>query len=115
MCGIVGYVGNTENENLVNDALHVCLEGLRRLEYRGYDSAGVAVISDNAIAFRKKAGKVSELDKALKASPLPKAPIGIGHTRWATHGGPTDNNAHPHVVDNSRLALVHNGLSLIHI
>jgi len=110
MCGIVGYVGNTENENLVNDALHVCLEGLRRLEYRGYDSAGVAVISDNAIAFRKKAGKVSELDKALKASPLPKAPIGIGHTRWATHGGPTDNNAHPHVVDNSRLALVHNGI-----
>lgn len=110
MCGIVGYVGNTENENLVNDALHVCLEGLRRLEYRGYDSAGVAVISDNAISFRKKAGKVSELDKALKASPLPKAPIGIGHTRWATHGGPTDNNAHPHVVDNSRLALVHNGI-----
>ena len=110
MCGIVGYVGNPENEQLVNDALHVCLEGLRRLEYRGYDSAGVAVISDDAISFRKKAGKVNELEKALDASPLPKAPIGIGHTRWATHGGPTDNNAHPHVVDNSRLALVHNGI-----
>lgn len=110
MCGIVGYVGNPENENLVNDALQVCLEGLRRLEYRGYDSAGVAVISDDAISFRKKAGKVNELEKALDASPLPKAPIGIGHTRWATHGGPTDNNAHPHVVDNSRLALVHNGI-----
>ncbi|EEI26802.1 glutamine--fructose-6-phosphate transaminase (isomerizing) [Corynebacterium glucuronolyticum] len=110
MCGIVGYVGNPENEQLVNDALHVCLEGLRRLEYRGYDSAGVAVISNDVIAYRKKAGKVSELEKALDASPLPKAPIGIGHTRWATHGGPTDNNAHPHVVDNSRLALVHNGI-----
>ncbi|MDK7214438.1 glutamine--fructose-6-phosphate transaminase (isomerizing) [Corynebacterium pyruviciproducens] len=110
MCGIVGYVGNPENSNLVNDALQVCLEGLRRLEYRGYDSAGVAVISDHAISYRKKAGKVAELEKALDASPLPVSPIGIGHTRWATHGGPTDNNAHPHVVDHNRLAVVHNGI-----
>lgn len=113
MCGIVGYValGTTpDNKKFDHTAYDVVLEGLRRQEYRGYDSAGVAIIGDNGIEFRKKAGKLVNLAEAVEASPLSESSIGIGHTRWATHGGPTDANAHPHVVDGGKLAVVHNGI-----
>ena len=103
MCGIIGYVGS-------RDASKVVVEGLRRMEYRGYDSAGVAVIADGAIDFRKKAGKITNLDAEIAADPLAESGLGIGHTRWATHGGPTDYNAHPHVSANGRVALIHNGI-----
>lgn len=109
MCGIVGYVGSPEIAR-EHGALDVVLEGLRRLEYRGYDSAGVAVLADGSIQFRKKAGKVAALDEEIAKAPLPASTLGIGHTRWATHGAPTDANAHPHVVDNGNLAVVHNGI-----
>ncbi|WP_408930092.1 glutamine--fructose-6-phosphate transaminase (isomerizing) [Corynebacterium axilliensis] len=109
MCGIVGYVGhNTDGRDYF--ALDVVLEGLRRLEYRGYDSAGVAMYTDGEIGWRKKAGKVAALDAEIEARPLKDSVLGIGHTRWATHGGPTDLNAHPHVVDGGKLAVVHNGI-----
>ena len=113
MCGIVGYVGldtAPDGNKFDHNAYDVVLEGLRRQEYRGYDSAGVAVVSPDGIVFRKKAGKLLNLENEVKENPLPDSQIGIGHTRWATHGGPTDNNAHPHVVDNGRLAVVHNGI-----
>jgi glucosamine--fructose-6-phosphate aminotransferase (isomerizing) len=103
MCGIVGYVGP-------QDARDVVLEGLRRLEYRGYDSAGVAVVSDGRLDVRKKAGKLANLETLLGADPLPQSTIGIGHTRWATHGGPTDVNAHPHVSEDGTVAVIHNGI-----
>ena len=103
MCGIVGYVGLKQAENVV-------VEGLRRLEYRGYDSAGVALVVNGKIAAEKRAGKIANLDKALADSPLPEATTGIGHTRWATHGAPTDQNAHPHLGQDGRVALVHNGI-----
>ena len=90
MCGIVGYVGNSSGKAAGHSALDVVLEGLRRLEYRGYDSAGVAVVADGAISSRKKSGKLSNLLAELEANPLPDSLTGIGHTRWATHGGPTD-------------------------
>lgn len=110
MCGIVGFVGRTSVPDRDYFALDVVLEGLRRLEYRGYDSAGVAVVADGTVSFRKKAGKVQALEQELEASPMPQSCLGIGHTRWATHGGPTDANAHPHVVDGGKLAVVHNGI-----
>ncbi|MGK4217165.1 glutamine--fructose-6-phosphate transaminase (isomerizing) [Kocuria marina] len=110
MCGIVGYVGSNRADGRQHGALEVILEGLRRLEYRGYDSAGVAVIADGAVEYRKKAGKLSNLVGELEAHPLPESNIGIGHTRWATHGGPSDVNAHPHVVDGGKLAMIHNGI-----
>ncbi|KAM9866402.1 Glutamine--fructose-6-phosphate aminotransferase [isomerizing] [Leucobacter aridicollis] len=104
MCGIVGYAGP-------NETIEALLNGLRRLEYRGYDSAGVAVIDDTGgISVRKKSGKLVNLEDLLEASPLQAAGTGIGHTRWATHGGPTDVNAHPHLGDDGRLALIHNGI-----
>lgn len=116
MCGIVGYVGRVRSEPQANndgsghDSLAVVLEGLRRLEYRGYDSAGVAVVSADGVSSRKKAGKLSNLLAELQNDPLPSTMTGIGHTRWATHGGPTDQNAHPHLADDDRLAVIHNGI-----
>lgn len=103
MCGIVGYVGS-------QSALDVVMAGLKRLEYRGYDSAGVAVLSDGGLASAKKAGKLVNLEKELVERPLPAGSTGIGHTRWATHGGPTDANAHPHLDNAGRVAVVHNGI-----
>lgn len=106
MCGIVGYVGPQPSEK----AQEVVIEGLRRLEYRGYDSAGIAVSLSGGIKFAKTAGKVKALEDAIAADPLPEAAVAIGHTRWATHGGPTSENAHPHVVDGGRIGVVHNGI-----
>ncbi|MFI9391091.1 glutamine--fructose-6-phosphate transaminase (isomerizing) [Streptomyces bauhiniae] len=103
MCGIVGYVG-------AQSALDVVMAGLKRLEYRGYDSAGVAVLADGGLATAKRAGKLVNLEKELAEHPLPAGTTGIGHTRWATHGGPTDANAHPHLDNAGRVAVVHNGI-----
>jgi glutamine---fructose-6-phosphate transaminase (isomerizing) len=103
MCGIVGYIGN-------RDSLSILIDGLKRLEYRGYDSAGVALINGKAeLNFFKKAGKVKELEGILNSQGL-VGTIGIGHTRWATHGEPNDNNAHPHTDLNNNIFLVHNGI-----
>ncbi|AGG67347.1 glutamine--fructose-6-phosphate transaminase (isomerizing) [Corynebacterium callunae] len=109
MCGIVGYIGQA-GDSRDYFALDVVVEGLRRLEYRGYDSAGIAIHANGEISYRKKAGKVAALDAEIAKAPLPDSILGIGHTRWATHGGPTDANAHPHVVSNGKLAVVHNGI-----
>jgi glutamine---fructose-6-phosphate transaminase (isomerizing) len=107
MCGIVGYVG----PNADGKALDVVMEGLARLEYRGYDSAGVALVTEDGVATEKRAGKLVNLRGALDADALPGASTGIGHTRWATHGGPTDQNAHPHRGGrDGKLALIHNGI-----
>ncbi len=103
MCGIVGYIGGKA-------ALDVVVEGLRRLEYRGYDSAGVAIVADETLSVAKKAGKLGNLEKLLGEEQLPSSGLGIGHTRWATHGGPNDVNAHPHTSADGRIALVHNGI-----
>ena len=103
MCGIVGYVGQ-------QDATTVVVDGLRRLEYRGYDSAGVAVVTESAVQSRKRAGKLANLEKSLDEVPLPDSTVGIGHTRWATHGAPNDVNAHPHLSEDGRLAVIHNGI-----
>jgi len=102
MCGIVGYIGSKQ-------VVPVLVEGLRRLEYRGYDSAGVAVVRDGAIEIRRSAGKLSRLEEALAVQPLAGA-YGVGHTRWATHGRPTEENAHPHRDCTGRLVVVHNGI-----
>ncbi|NKX52925.1 glutamine--fructose-6-phosphate aminotransferase, partial [Arthrobacter deserti] len=115
MCGIVGYVGRRGSAGAEarfngHGALDVVLEGLRRPEYRGYDSAGVAVVTESGIESRKKSGKLTNLLDELQAHPLPDSLTGIGHTRWATHGGPTDRNAHPHLADGGRLAVIHNGI-----
>ena len=103
MCGIVGYVG-------AKQALEIVVEGLRRLEYRGYDSAGIAVVSHDELHTRKRAGKLANLEALLGEDPLPDSTTGIGHTRWATHGAPNDLNAHPHVSEDSRVAIIHNGI-----
>jgi glutamine---fructose-6-phosphate transaminase (isomerizing) len=102
MCGIVGYIGEREVAPLL-------LEGLKRLEYRGYDSAGVAVVRNGTIQVRKEAGKIGELEKRLEADPV-EGTYGIGHTRWATHGPPTTRNAHPHTAEHNDFAVVHNGI-----
>ena len=104
MCGIVGYVGPRPSQAIL-------LAGLARLEYRGYDSAGIAVLDSNGdLGMRKRAGKLAVLRDDLAAHALPDGTTGIGHTRWATHGGPTDSNAHPHLADDDRLAVIHNGI-----
>jgi len=102
MCGIVGYSGP-------QSAATPLIEGLRRLEYRGYDSAGIALGTPGKLFIEKKAGKLSNLEGSLDAT-LPVVHSGIGHTRWATHGGPTDRNAHPHVDNDGKLAVIHNGI-----
>ncbi|HET6211564.1 MAG TPA: glutamine--fructose-6-phosphate transaminase (isomerizing) [Micromonosporaceae bacterium] len=106
MCGIVGYAGT-------RPALGIVLDGLRRLEYRGYDSAGVAVVDGGVLLTAKRAGKLANLEKALaegETDRLADGTTGIGHTRWATHGGPTDRNAHPHLSADGRVAVIHNGI-----
>jgi glucosamine--fructose-6-phosphate aminotransferase (isomerizing) len=102
MCGIVGYIGPREAAGLI-------LEGLRRLEYRGYDSAGIAVVNGRGLEIRKAAGKLSVLEAEL-TDDMPHGTIGIGHTRWATHGAPTTTNAHPHTDQSGRIAVIHNGI-----
>ncbi|PYN24425.1 MAG: glutamine--fructose-6-phosphate transaminase (isomerizing) [Candidatus Rokuibacteriota bacterium] len=102
MCGIVGYVGH-------GDAVSFILPGLRRLEYRGYDSAGIATVSGMSLDVRKATGKIADLE-ALLASDRPPGTLGVGHTRWATHGRPSDANAHPHLDCQGQLAIVHNGI-----
>ncbi len=102
MCGIVGYIGE-------KDATPIILNGLKKLEYRGYDSAGLAVIENGSIALRRDAGKLEKLITLVNQKPV-SGNLGIGHTRWATHGVPSANNAHPHISGNGKVVLVHNGI-----
>jgi glucosamine--fructose-6-phosphate aminotransferase (isomerizing) len=102
MCGIVGYIGP-------RPAAHLLIEGLRRLEYRGYDSAGIAVVNGAGLKIHKAAGKLTALEQQLNGN-LPGGTLGIGHTRWATHGAPTTPNAHPHTDQSGRIAVIHNGI-----
>src|SRR5438270_12081508 len=102
MCGIVGYVGPREAEPIL-------VEGLHGVEYRGYDSAGLATLAGGRLHLRKKAGRVGELVRHLRDRPAPGT-AGISHTRWATHGAATDANAHPHLGGGTRVAVVHNGV-----
>jgi len=102
MCGIVGYIGKRQ-------APQICISGLRRLEYRGYDSAGIAVVRDGHLDVRKVVGKLDNMEELLEQEPLPGT-VGIGHTRWATHGKPSVENSHPHLSSNGRVAVVHNGI-----
>ncbi|RSX54841.1 glutamine--fructose-6-phosphate aminotransferase [Bifidobacterium dolichotidis] len=110
MCGIVGYAGNPRTA--CGKPLEVCLQGLERLEYRGYDSAGVAVTAPSMghVEVRKKAGRLSNLVSSLEQTPLPDATVAIGHTRWATNGVPSDVNAHPHTSQDGKVAIIHNGI-----
>ena len=103
MCGIVGYTGK-------NPAVPYLIDGLSKLEYRGYDSAGVAVMENGRISVTKKSGRLSVLEKELAKHEQSTATVGIGHTRWATHGRPSDENAHPHLSENCLFAVVHNGI-----
>src|SRR5690606_19380788 len=102
MCGIVGYSGPRQ-------ALPILIKGLKRLEYRGYDSAGVALLDDDLVVY-KKAGKVTDLEEFIGDSEKIHGKAGIGHTRWATHGEPNDRNAHPHLSQNGDIAIIHNGI-----
>ena len=102
MCGIIGYIGSKSAPSII-------LEGLRRLEYRGYDSAGLCVLNNNQFDLRKKTGRINDLATLLRQQPA-KGTTGIGHTRWATHGPPNDQNAHPHLDQSGKIALVHNGV-----
>jgi len=103
MCGIVGFTGSA-------DALPVLVNGLKRLEYRGYDSAGIAAFDNGGIRVTKTRGRISELERILRGQPDFSSTCGIGHTRWATHGEPTDENSHPHLSHDGRIAVVHNGI-----
>lgn len=103
MCGIIGYIGTKQAAPLI-------MEGLKRMEYRGYDSAGLAILEDNGIASHKKAGKLENLQKELVLNPEIIGTVGIGHTRWATHGQPTDDNAHPHHDTHKEIYIIHNGI-----
>ena len=103
MCGIVGYVGNKQVVPLI-------IDGLRKLEYRGYDSAGIAVVDDeHHLSLRRAEGKLRNLEEAIRLNPL-DGNYGIGHTRWATHGRPTEENAHPHRDQSGKIVVVHNGI-----
>src|SRR6476619_3247501 len=102
MCGIIGYIGS-------KPVVPVLLDGLRRMESRGYDSAGVAVVSPEGIALRRSAGKLANLEQAIRVEPV-EGLYGVGHTRWATHGRPTEENAHPHRDCTGRIVVVHNGI-----
>ena len=103
MCGIVGYIGK-------KDAYPIVIKGLHRLEYRGYDSAGIALINNvGSVNIYKKAGKVKDLEESAQHGDL-SGSIGMGHTRWATHGAPNDVNSHPHQSGDEKLAIVHNGI-----
>ena len=102
MCGIIGYIGS-------KPVVPVLLDGLRRMEYRGYDSAGVALVSPEGIALRRSAGKLANLELAIRDEPVDGL-YGVGHTRWATHGRPTEENAHPHRDCTGRIVVVHNGI-----
>src|SRR6185295_13721690 len=102
MCGIVGYIGNRKSSNLL-------LNGLKRMEYRGYDSAGIALIENGRINVLKQKGKVDQLDRMIPHNLL-SSTIGIAHTRWATHGAPTHDNAHPHTDNSGNISIVHNGI-----
>jgi glucosamine--fructose-6-phosphate aminotransferase (isomerizing) len=102
MCGIVGYTGHRQ-------AYPVILKGLKRLEYRGYDSSGVALLKDGVLNVYKKKGKVAELEESMIGKNI-DANIGIGHTRWATHGEPSDRNAHPHSSKSGKISMIHNGI-----
>jgi glucosamine--fructose-6-phosphate aminotransferase (isomerizing) len=102
MCGIIGYIGS-------KDVVPVLVDGLRRLEYRGYDSAGVAVVDHGTVNLRRSAGKLSNLEQVISNDPL-SGEYGIGHTRWATHGRPTEENAHPHRDCTGKIVVVHNGI-----
>src|SRR5476649_2299081 len=102
MCGIVAYLGDKEAQPLL-------LEGLRRLEYRGYDSSGIAVLNGKGLEVVKKVARIQNLERALGGQPL-HGTLGISHTRWATHGKATEINAHPHTDDSGKLAIVHNGV-----
>jgi glucosamine--fructose-6-phosphate aminotransferase (isomerizing) len=103
MCGIVGYLG-------LKDASPIILNGLKRLEYRGYDSAGISIYNGNKILTRKSKGKIDTLEKSITKVKSFKGNLGIGHTRWATHGEPNNKNAHPHVSNSNELHIVHNGI-----
>ena len=103
MCGIVGYIGNKPVQSII-------LDGLRKLEYRGYDSAGISFLSNEGLQTVKASGKIVNLEEKLVSFKNVQASLGIGHTRWATHGAPTENNAHPHVSADGKIAVVHNGI-----
>ncbi|WEV59590.1 glutamine--fructose-6-phosphate transaminase (isomerizing) [Bifidobacterium sp. ESL0728] len=109
MCGIVGFAGN---KTACGKPLEVCMQGLKRLEYRGYDSAGVALVAPGmeTAAVRKKSGRLANLASDIERSPMPDATVGIGHTRWATNGEPSDVNAHPHTSQDGKIAIIHNGI-----
>ena len=102
MCGITGYIGN-------RNATPILLKGLKRLEYRGYDSSGIAILDTDRIKYLKKAGKIKELQALISKTSI-YGSIGIAHTRWATHGSPNDSNSHPHLNESGTIALVHNGI-----
>ncbi|WP_027093291.1 glutamine--fructose-6-phosphate transaminase (isomerizing) [Cohnella thermotolerans] len=103
MCGIMGYIGDKPSERIL-------LEGLKKLEYRGYDSAGIAVCTEQGMKVVKTKGRIAELEKLLQKQPLPSGAVGIGHTRWATHGKPSDLNSHPHTDTHKQISVVHNGI-----